>query len=784
MAVIRLRKSIAEMLLEPDALERLRHRFRFIEDNLTTTIHEASDLTDLTEAQLRYAELRGMLVPNRSDLPDADGGKGQRRYSVDHLLRAHLIAFLLDREYSFPEIAAFMQSNPDVIHEVLQTSTVRLKSAIEAIDAIQFCRYVVPRMLYYALSLIFERDAIANAGIVFPVRADPAQLEQLNLRREEADGEAANALDDITAGDLGQFGQMLFAWRPASGPLISILSAGDPFEREQRVILRPLTKLLPQDAPHVSRREASQIFIAFEPQVERELDEATRTFQLRQSRGPGYANPRVVAARLIVQAQRIFGRRLAQAGDEDLEGAKTLFYAAPELTNPALGDALLNKLTETLVELGGASDEVPSRRRWRFACVLTPREPYTPLKYQELVVRAQSSESPHRINVTTTAHERNGGLTFRAFSSGRIAYRKELTPLDPAVSYVEIEEPIKSAVAVPTLEGVGGGHNQSPAILYITSEDEKAFAHDDMLLFRAMGRLVGEIVVTYNSRGHRPSTLTDALVDPEIVDPFFSEFPSDSDFTSELMRVFGEIKRQLSQKKRAKTEPAAVEVKRRLIIVGLDINDYTTIETQRGKQIARILTRELGLRAKQRMESSFIRAGVTAKLYHSYADRFVMLIQDERQDGAQIDVRAYAERIRQNLNSEYYLEGENVLSVRSRPSPNRSDGISVSVRMAGMDFSQDDLKQQLEDVDDVDKDIAACVAGLARMIDDGLQQASELRGRALDALWWDLGEHRWATFASLPSEPGRPPSSSGANADGLPDDSVTLFDRSDPRILL
>ncbi len=166
-------------------------------------------------------------------------------------------------------------------------------------------------------------------------------------------------------------------------------------------------------------------------------------------------------------------------------------------------------------------------------------------------MRAQSSESPHRINVTTTAYERNGGLTFRAFSSGRIVLRKELTPLDPAVSYVEIEEPIKSAVAVPTLEGIGGGHSQSPAILYITSEEEDGFEHDDMLLFRAMGRLVGEIVVTYNSRGHRPSVLTDALVKPEIVDPFFSEFPSDSDFTSGLMRMFGETKDQLSQQQEA-----------------------------------------------------------------------------------------------------------------------------------------------------------------------------------------------------------------------------------------
>lgn len=761
MAVIRLRKTITELLLEPDALERLRHRFRFIEDNLTTTIHEASDLTNLSEAQLRYAEQRGMLVPNRSDLPDADGGRGQRRYSVDHLLRAHLIAFLLDSDYSFPEIATFMQSYPHVIHDVLQRSTVRLKSAVEAIDAIQFSRYVIPRMLYYALSLIFERDTIANAGIVFPARADPAQLEHLTLRRAEADDVGKDALADITPGDLGPLGQVLLAWRPASGPLISILTSGDPFEREQRVILRPLAKLLPQETPHVCRREASQIYIAFEPQVERELDEATRTFTIRQSRGDDFANPRVVAARLISQAQRIFGRRLAQVGDEELEGAKTLFYAAPELTNPALGDALLNQVTETLVELGGASVIDSSRRRWRFACVLAPREPYTPLKYQELVVRAQSSESPHRINVTTTSHERNGGLTFRAFSTGRIAYRKALTQLDPAVSYVEIEEPIKSAVAVPTLEGIGGGHSQSPAIIYITSEDDDGFNQDDLLLFRAMGRLIGEIVVTYNSREYRPSVLTDTLVKPEIVDPFFSEFSSDSDFTSALTRKFGEIKDQLSQQQERTTEPAATEVKRRLMIVGLDVNDYTTIETQRGKQIAQILTRELGMRAKQRMESSFARAGVTARLYHSYGDRFVMLIQDERQAAAQIDARSYVERIRQDLNGEYYLEGEPVTSVRSRPGASGSDGISVRVRMAGLDFTQDDLMRQMEDAD---KNIAMCVASLARMMDDGLRQANELRNRSQVALWWNVEEHRWETL-----------SSSGANDEGAPDDNMALY---------
>ncbi len=171
------RLTLSDLLLQPEVVEQLRDRFSHIQESLTTTIHEAADLTRLSEAQLRYAEARGLLAPSRAiGLGDAEAPtRGQRRYTVENLLRAHLIAFILDHGYSLSEIATFMENNSSIIHELIETTTLRLQPVLDAADAVLFKRFFVPRALYYALSLIFERDAVADAGIIFPVRATPAE---------------------------------------------------------------------------------------------------------------------------------------------------------------------------------------------------------------------------------------------------------------------------------------------------------------------------------------------------------------------------------------------------------------------------------------------------------------------------------------------------------------------------------------------------------------------------------------------------------------------------------
>lgn len=718
--------AMTELLTRADVIDELRQWFRSIQENMTTSIREAAALTDLTEPQLRYAESREMLAPNREEHLASDS-KGQRRYTTDDLLRARLIAFFLSRNYSFADIALFMRTNPDVVHDVLQTSGIRLKTAKDNVDAIQFSRFVIPRLAYFALSLVFERDAVANVGFIIPVRADSTTLDNPPLVRASSPPEQIDSPDD-----LGRLGQILVAWRPANGPLITLLTRGNPFEREQKVLLTPLAELLPEGSPLTDMAQASGILLAYAPQARDELDEASNTLKKRRASNPKTPGPRQVATRLICEAQRIFQHRLAMPYGDTLDMAKMQVYSAPELDNPALGDALLNGLADTIVRLGGVTDT--GEWKWRFSSILTPRDLAAPFRQQELVVRAQSRLGPHRIGVTTTSPTRNGGLTYRAFSSGRIVYRDMVTPLDPAISYIGIEGDIKSAVATPTVETPGAERGQPSAVIYVTALKPEEFDADDMLLLRVLGRVVGEIVQTYNSRGHRPAALTDALANPEIVDPFFSEFKSDSDFTRELSDVFSAIIGDLPPK----DDPGRLCDLMNLTLVGLDINDFARIERARGPALARLLMRAVGLRAKQRIEGSFSRGAERVCFCHEWGDRFYALIRDEELDV----VKRRIGRIHRELSGMYTLEGNTVVTARTSAAPTpgakEEPRMLVAVRMVGMTLSKEELSAL---IGSNTYRIAEGVASLSRRLEDGLQQAGERTDSVQRMLWWQEAEH-------------------------------------------
>ncbi|MDE3230066.1 MAG: MerR family transcriptional regulator [Chloroflexota bacterium] len=733
------------LLTQANVVDGLRLQFRSIQSNLTTSISEAADLTGLTDAQLRYAESREMLAPNRNNL-DPLAGKGQRRYTTDDLLRAHLIAFFLSHNYSFAEIATFMSDNPAVVHDVLQSNDIRLKTAFDNIDAIQFSRFAVPRLAYFALSLIFERDAMANVGLIIPARADATDLEQIPQTRA---WQPPDISEIASADDLGRLGQTLVAWRRADGPLVTLLTAGNPFDRARQPLLKPLADVLLEDSPESAMARASGILLAYESQVEGELKEAGRALRKRRNGRRdslrATPDPRKVAVRMACEAQRIFNHRLALEHGDELDSAKMQLYAAPELINPVLGDALLNQLADTIVHLGGVEDS--ARWRWRFAAVLTPRNPRAALREQELVVRAQSQLGPHRIGVTTTSPTRNGGLTYRAFSSGRIVYRDQVSQLDPAVSYIDVEGAIKSAIAAPSVESPGDERGRPSAIIYITSLEPERFNADDRLLIRVMGRLIGEIVQTYNSRGHRPAALTDALADPGIVDPFLAEFLSDSDFTRELTLIFDAILDKLAPDQ----DPSRHQELLSLTLVGLDINDFASIERVRGGTLARMLTKAIGLRAMQRIEGSFSRGAERTWLFHMWGDRFYALIRDEDDEV----VRRRVGRIQRELSGDYTLEGDVVAPARTlaTDAPRRQDEarMTVAVRMAGMRLTRQELRSL---VGENSGSATEVVAGLARQLENGLRQAREISDGAQRMLWWNSDEHTF--IAEDPAEPAPP----------------------------
>ena len=439
-----------------------------------------------------------------------------------------------------------------------------------------------------------------------------------------------------------------------------------------------------------------------------------------------------------------------------------LFFNSPEMVNPMLGDALLNRLANAIVDLGGDMQAIENderaahqryldpcdERRWRFSCILMPNEPADAFKRQELVVRAQSEKAPHRIGVTTTSPQANAGLTFRAYSSGRIVYRQSVIPLDPAVSYVAEEAPIRSALAAPAVYGNGLEHSQPPAIVYVTSREEGQFEEDDFLLLRVIGRLVGEIVQTYNSRSHSHSALTDTLTDPETVDGYFSDFLSERSFMTDLERIFrrtfqpgaqpGALHQRATEHRAAEQQELPdrfYQHLRSISLVGVDIDDFSAIQRVQGDRVARQLTREIGKRLGQRLNASLINGVPTARLYRIWSDRFYLLVRDENEQQSK-----RVEQIRKDIARDYRVQLELDAASDQRPP------IPVNVRLVGAMFGTGDLKALWESSEE---NVTLCAAQLSRILEDGLKRASEELHPEERSVWWDTLKKNFQPTAAL-----------------------------------
>lgn len=760
--------NLLDLLGQADIVQQLREAFVAIQASLTTTISEASELTKLSESQLRYAEKQGLLSPNRA-LLDENGEaqrSGQRRYSADDLLRARLIAFLIDYGISLSDIGEFMALNSTIIQDILDTTSLRLRPVLDGADEVAFRRFFIPRVLYYSLMLVFERDAIDDAGIVFPIRATRAELD------------AFDPVPINTVDDLGRLGHVFVAWRARGRSLATFVTVGNPFD-DPKLQVRAFDDVVRASAVAPANCLAPQhAYLIYGAEAQAELEQAERLLSIRQGRAhvsdPSRraANPRVVAGRLMRYVQWLNCTPSAVANRGQSALSEVLFFNSPEMVNPTLGDALLNRLANAIVELGGSMQEFADdtralnqrtvvscdERRWRFSCIMMPREPADTLKRQELVVRAQSKEAPHRVGVTTTSPQANGGLTFRAYSSGRIAYRPSVIPLDPAVSYVAEEGPIRSAIAAPAVDGNGLEHSQPPAIIYVASREEGQFQDDDFLLIRVIGRLVGEIVQTYNSRSHLPSALTDTLTDPEMVDGYFAGFLSELSFVTDLERVFLRLAGKPEDSRgRGRSNPKEGQEReeqqdrfyqnvRSISLFGVDIDDYSAIQSVQGDRIARQLTREIGKRLGQRLNTGLVNGVPTARLYRIWADRFYLLVRDE---DAQTSI-ARAEQIRKDIAREYLMRLERDAPTDKRPP------VSVHVRMVGATFGQGELKALWQGSEG---NATLCAAQLSRILEDGLKRASEELNPEERSVWWDARRNTFQNTAALAARAADHPTS-------------------------
>ncbi len=288
-----------------------------------------------------------------------------------------------------------------------------------------------------------------------------------------------------------------------------------------------------------------------------------------------------------------------------------------------------------VIELGGKNTD--GSNRWHFSNLYLPQDSSLPVQQQRLFVRAHSKDSPQRASVSVISIA-EPGLTFRGYQSGHVMYRPSISPRDYILAYYDAEKETRSAVAIP----VGGQNGMAIASLYVASQQENAFSKEDLRSLRFIARMIEELLPTYSSRQSSTERLSTLLNSPKIVDRAFREFLSEEDFLDNLEKLLTNIlyRDDIVPEKRPDGSRITPDM---VCFVEVDIDNQAALAMKYGNQVARNLSKEVGLRIRGHLR--LLSNPDYRKLYHVNADRYYMMFEGMSLD----DARNFAETMRKLL---------------------------------------------------------------------------------------------------------------------------------------
>jgi GGDEF domain-containing protein len=324
-----------------------------------------------------------------------------------------------------------------------------------------------------------------------------------------------------------------------------------------------------------------------------------------------------------------------------------------------------------VVALGGKTPD--GRDRWNFCNLFMPQDISPPLLQRILKVRAHSKNAPVEVS-TMSLSVAHPGLTFRAYQSGYIIYRPKVMP--PDLAYRELEESIRSAIALP----IAGEDGLAIGSLYIASEEIDAFSEADQRALRLITRMMEELLSTYQAYQQVRGRLADVITNPGLVDVSFREFLSENDFINDVEELLTNIHSQEI------TEQLTEEV---VSLIAIDIDNQSSLATRLGDHVARNLSRAVGLRILGQLS---IFSPELRRLYHVSEDRYYLFLKGMSLDEA----RKRAENLHKALVGEYRFDAR--LGVRGRRVSR--EGLmelpSVTVRLGVTSYKYRKLKEILE----------------------------------------------------------------------------------------
>lgn len=669
-------------LREPEVRVRLQERQRKLLDDMTTSIGQVAKALRRTVTQLRNWEKQRALIPERAP---SKGQEGQRRYDRNDLKKLAVIEELLRRSYSLSDIAAFMAKGyaqlQDDTAPVSGAPAEAAQSLIERINQAEqgyFWRFFVPQVLYLAISLVFEAPPAGDVGLFLPIHA-AAQF--------------AAAPKLTHAGEIVRLGRTLLGWQGRDRPFYTAFSEqGIALEYPNLYGLIPLDELTPLSPP------TGAYLVA-----DRKIADALKMPDHLALRTTGLAL--TTAQRLLLLLQESSAEWVPLMRTE----ASYMVYHAPDLTAPTLlGDPVLKRMAEMVVRAGGmkADGKTP---KWRFACILLPDNPAAPVYQWNLVVQAQSAKSPHQIGVTTLKSEPQTpiSLSQRALHSGHIVSRSEISSEDMAIASRIVEEPIRSALALP----VEGAEGRSLGVLYIVSDEPAAFNEDDQRFLRVLGKMIGEVVLTYHARRLPAEVLRRIIRTPQMMEQTLEDYPSENDFIEQLEQLLARIH-------------AGEKLLEHLSFIAIDIDRHIRVAHTFGDWAARNLIWEVGNELQELFRVHSRKPG-DLLLYRVYADRFYILMNNFSLEAT----RAFAARLKRSLTHPYRIKAAH----SSQDERDNKFTLEVTLRLGVTSYDLERLESFLRLSSEP---VASTVrAFLTRALDQALLAGKNLGGNVI--MTWD-----------------------------------------------
>jgi GGDEF domain-containing protein len=600
---------IRQHLQKPDAQQRISATINSARTNATVTTSGAARLLDLGEQQLRDWEKRGLISTTRH-LIEGKQTQGHRQFSLDELDRLAVIKELVEEGKFTP---GDFENNSSSIEEIWREVKATARAALEQQEQAAapgahtpidvrimqarsqlFWRFYVSRVLHLALQLIREDRPSSTTALALPLAPEARNLPVTHIEH------------------IDRLGESLIGWLGKSRSTETLLVPVPSFEVPSDYRIHPLIVM-----------ERNQ------PQEEQPLDN-THVIVRRDSKPLTLHPPIIETIRRLLEP---LYQRAEQTRDTFGPGIRDEFISMPDLDNTALyPDIILSELAEMMVEVGGLVDQKP---RWRFCCILLPNDIARPMQNRTLVVRAQSEHSPHKVSVASVPPNMNS-LSMHAYQSGQVCYRDRISPDDSVIAFHDIEGAVKSAIAIP----VGAEFGEPVAVIYLVSVYEEAFSQKaDRLVLRLLARMVAEAIRTYQARQQEAERLGSILRAPDRVDEVVGAFFSENKFIHDLEDFLITFKTDQAQQKHSMSPTTSLSDETRLgsqqaasdqhiiSLIGIDVDHLSALALKYGETAMRNLCREIGLRIKGELGSTFVKYP-GCHFYRIYGDCFYVLLKN------------------------------------------------------------------------------------------------------------------------------------------------------------